>query len=67
MSFIIFFKSADVARAAYFTQWYQLKDPEDQKSLKLIILRAQRPVIMTAGNIYNLSHESFLAVIIIYN
>lgn len=53
--------SQDIALTVASLKWYN-HAPAVRKSLLLIMLRAQRPVSVTAGKFYSVSLESFTAV-----
>ncbi|KAJ8686735.1 hypothetical protein QAD02_022529, partial [Eretmocerus hayati] len=50
--------SERVFNAAYFCDWY-LFPPKQQKMIKLVLCRSQRPCQLTAGGVVVLSMESF--------
>ncbi|XP_046598492.1 odorant receptor 49b-like [Neodiprion lecontei] len=55
-------ESEAIADAAYFVPWYQW--PSDlQKSIQIVILRAQKPVRLTAGKFMYLSLETFASMV----
>jgi hypothetical protein len=56
-------QSLGVQKAAYECSWYN-RSQSLKKLLQFIIMRAKKPVRMTAGKFYNLSLETFADVII---
>nr|QZA75627.1 odorant receptor 27 [Plutella xylostella] len=55
-------KSQQVAEAVYASSWQQTS-LKTQRSLMLLMLRAQRPLSITAGKQFNLSLETFVVIL----
>ncbi|KAK9737133.1 7tm Odorant receptor [Popillia japonica] len=55
-------QSLSVADAAYASKWWVKFQPKLRKTILLIILRSQRPVEMTAGGVFALNFETFVAI-----
>nr|CAD7420065.1 unnamed protein product [Timema poppensis] len=53
--------SGSVQTTAYECQWYS-SDQIFQRAVQMIILRAQRPVVLTAGKMYNMSLSTFTLI-----
>jgi hypothetical protein len=51
-------QSVEVDRAMYVSEWYN-RSEGFKRMVQLVIMRAQRPVTLTAGKLYNVSMESF--------
>ncbi|XP_046749166.1 odorant receptor 49b-like [Diprion similis] len=59
---VLMTESQAIADAAYFVPWYQW--PSDlQKSIQIVILRAQKPIRLTAGKFMYLSLETFASMV----
>nr|UTN00916.1 odorant receptor [Semanotus bifasciatus] len=59
---ILMDNSADIAKAVYDTQWYT-KSPSIRRNLVLILLRAQRPLVLKAAGLKIMSLATFLGVL----
>ncbi|XP_049821538.1 odorant receptor 4-like [Aethina tumida] len=55
-------ESTNVARDAYFLPWYKLST-DNQKYIKMIIMRGQHPLQLSAASLGNMSFPTFLAVL----
>jgi len=55
-----FIQSLAVERAVYDSPWYDYL--QTMRDVKFIIMRAQRPIKLTAGKFYTVSLETFLQV-----
>jgi len=65
---MIFEQAEGVYHAAYEYAWYSLK-PNQAKNLMLIMIRAEKPMYITAGRIFPMTLSMFCSVrhsIIIY-
>jgi hypothetical protein len=58
--FLCFLQSLAVERAVYACPWYQ--HFQAMRDVKFVIMRAQKPVRLTAGIFYTVSLETFLQV-----
>nr|CAD7460771.1 unnamed protein product [Timema tahoe] len=62
MSLIVVFQSAAVSQAAYDSEWYD--SPMSYKMcIQIIITRAQKPVLLTAGKFSQFTLEEFNKVL----
>ncbi|GLV40357.1 Odorant receptor 43a [Carabus blaptoides fortunei] len=58
----IILESSNVAKAAWESRWYDCGN-NVKKGLILVIMRAQRPCILTAGGFYTMSLQTFLQIL----
>ena len=54
-------QSMAIKDAAYASPWYKLS-PSNRKIIQMIIMRSQRPVVLSIGGFYALSLEQFGSV-----
>ncbi|XP_051155061.1 odorant receptor 4-like [Leptopilina boulardi] len=55
-------KSFLIAESVYFIPWYELKYSET-KIIMMFIQRAQKPITITAGKMFTVSHFTFMNII----
>lgn len=56
-----FFQSINISEAAYSILWYKMEE-KPRQILRILILRAQKPVKITAGQLFPINLNTYLRV-----